>query len=149
LFSALRYGTMQIMSVRAADVMEQRVSGRLAGRLAGRVQKLNGKWAAQVVSWMDLVDLCLELDDALLAVDTPSPDELALHKAVLDLTIGCGTWLIHQLRVNAADFSASGHTLEVLESSLKMVQIFRDSSHADVPEAELESIRQRIFNAAA
>ena len=137
------------MSVQIPETLEQRFAGRLAGRLATRVQKLSGNWAAQVVSWMDLVDLCLELDDALLAVGTPSPNELALHKAVLDLTIGCGTWLIHQLRVNAADFSGSGHTLEVLESSLKLVQIFRDSSHADIPEAELESIRQRIFNAAA
>ena len=137
------------MSVQNPEAIEQRLAGRFAGRLAGRVQKLSGNWAAQVVSWMDLVDLCLELDDALISAQAPAPDALALHEAVLDLTIGCGTWLIHQLRVNAADFSASGHSFEVLEASLELVRILRDSSHSDIPEAELDSVRQRIFNAAA
>ena len=41
---------------------------RLAGRLAGHVQATNQPWTAQVVLWMNLVDLCRELDDSLIAV---------------------------------------------------------------------------------
>ena len=129
--------------------MENRLTGRFAGRLAARVQTPSLPWAAQVVSWLDLVDLCRELDDALVAADPPSAEALALHEAVVNLAIGCGSWLLHQIRVQVADISASGQTLETLEASLELVRILHRARHPSFPPAEIEAMRQRIFNAAA
>jgi hypothetical protein len=130
------------------EPLELRLTGRLAGRLAGHVQAPEMPSAAQVVSWMDLLDLCRELDESLVLAERPSAEALALHRAVVNLGIGCGEWLLHQLRTNNADISASGHTMEVLEASLEMLKIFYRSRHSDVAEEELEAVRQRIFNAA-
>jgi hypothetical protein len=99
------------MSVEKVELLENRVTGRLAGRLAGRVQSRNVPWAVQVVSWLDLVDLCRELDDGLNAAGLPAEESLATHEAVVSLAIGCGSWLLHQIRVNQADLSPSGQTL--------------------------------------
>jgi len=129
--------------------MENRFASRFAGRLAGRVQGTDQTSAAQIVSWMDLVDLCRELDDSLVLKENPSPDSLSLHEAVLSLAIGCGSWLIHQLRVNGVDISASGQTLETLDASLELLRILYRSRHSGLAEAEVESVRRRIFNAAA
>ncbi len=106
------------MSAATVESLENRLTGRLAGRLAGRVQATNVPRAAQVVSWMDLVDLCRELDDGLVAAETSSAEGLALHEAVLSLAIRCGGWLIHQIRTNGADISASGHTVDTIEAVL-------------------------------
>ena len=62
------------MSAATVEALENRLTGRLAGRLAGRVQATNVPRAAQVVSWMDLVDLCRELDDGLVAAETSSAE---------------------------------------------------------------------------
>ena len=117
--------------------------------LAGRVQAPNLPWAAQVVSWMDLVDLCRELDEGLVTAETSSAEALALHEAVISLAIGCGGWLIHQIRTNGADISASGHTVDALEASLELLRIFQRSRHPNFSPDEIETTRQRIFNAAA
>jgi hypothetical protein len=98
---------------------------------------------------MDLVDLCRELDDCLLAVETPSADALSLHDAVLTLAIGCGTWLIHEVRTSKADISPSGETPGTLQASLELLRILHRSRHAPFAVDELETARQRIFNAAA
>src|SRR5438876_6836448 len=100
------------MSAATVESLENRLTGRLAGRLAGRVQATNVPCAAQVVSWMDLVDLCRELDDGLATAETSPVEALALHEAVVNLAIGCGGWLIHQIRSNDADIAASGHRVE-------------------------------------
>src|SRR3989454_10361359 len=55
--------------------------------LADHVQAANLPSAAQVVSWMDLVDLCRELDEALVSAEPPSEDAIALHEAVVKLAI--------------------------------------------------------------
>jgi hypothetical protein len=137
------------MSSEIVELLENRVAGRFAGRLASHVQAINLPWAAQVVSWMNLVDLCRELDESLVAAEVHSADALALHKAVVNLAIGCGSWLIHQIRVNSADIAASGQTLETLEASLALLQIFYRSRYPDFSANEIEATRHRIFNAAA
>jgi len=129
--------------------MENRLARRLAGRLAGHVQAPNLPWAAQVVSWMDLVDLCRELDDCLVAMEVASQEALALHETVVNLAIGCGGWLIHQIRAGKADISASGQTVQTLEASLELLRIFYRSRHSDLPAGEIEAVRQRVFNGAA
>jgi hypothetical protein len=63
-------------------VTGNRLTSRLAGRLAGRVQAPNLPWAAQVVSWMDLVDLCRELDDGLVTAETSSAEARSRMVAV-------------------------------------------------------------------
>ena len=129
--------------------MESRVTGRLAGRLAHNVQAPDLPSAAQVVSWLDLVDLCRELDDALAAAETITSEALALHQAVVNLAIGCGSWLTYQIRLNEVDISGSGQTLKTLEASLELLRIFYGSRHSDLPSKDVEAARQRIFNAAA
>ena len=121
----------------------------MAGRLAGRVQAPGPVGAAQVVSWLDLVDLCRELDESLVAAETPSAEALALHEAVLNLAIGCGGWLLHQIRERGVDISASGQSLETLEASQELLRILHRSRHAAFSPSEIEAVRQGIFNAAA
>jgi len=137
------------MSVAIAETLDNGVTGRLAGRLAGRVQAPGSLGAAQVVSWLDLVDLCRELEESLVAAQTPSPGALALHEAVLNLAIGCGGWLLHQLRERGIDISASGQSLETLEASLELLRVLHRSRHPAFSAGEIEAARQRIFNAAA
>src|SRR5262249_20223713 len=134
------------MSVGVAESLDSRVAGRLAGRLAGRVQSANLPWAAQVVSWMDLVDLCRELDGGLVSAEPPSPEALALHEAVVNLAIGCGSWLLHQISLRNPDLSASGHTVETLSASLELLKILHRSRHSDFSEDAIKGVRQRIFN---
>lgn len=136
------------MTVATAELLDRGVTGRLAARLAGRVQSANQPWAAQVVSWLDLVDLCRELDENL---DTGSASEeaLALHEAVVSLALGCGSWLLHQIRVSNADISASGQTLETLDASLELLRIMQRRRHPQFAPAEIEAVRRRVFNAAA
>ena len=98
---------------------------------------------------MDLVDLCRELDKSMVAPEVPSVDALTLHEAVVSLAIGCGGWLIHQIRVSSADISASGQTLEIMDASLELLRILYRSRHPDSPPSEVEAVRQRLFNAAA
>ena len=98
---------------------------------------------------MDLVDLCRELDESLIAAEAPSQDAMALHEAVLNLGMGCGSWLIHQIRENKADIAASGQTVETLAASLELLRILYRSRHPDLPPGEVEAVRQRVFNAAA
>lgn len=131
------------------EAVENRVTGRLAGRLAGHVQAPNLPCAAQVVSWMDLVDLCRELDESLVAAPAQSAEALALHQAVVSLAIGCGEWLIHQIRTNATDISGSGHTLDILQASLELLRILHRGRHPDFTPDEMETARRRIFNASA
>ncbi len=137
------------MSVGTAESLDNRVAGRLAGRLAGRVHSLKLPWTAQVVSWLDLVDLCSELSEGLDAAATPSQEALAMHEAVVNLAIGCGGWLLHQIRLNGVDLSASGQTLEALDASLELLRIMQRSRHSRFSPAEIEAVRQRVFNAAA
>ena len=106
------------MSVGILEPLESRLTGRLAGRLAGHVQSTNLSWPAQVVFWMGLVDLCRELDDGLMTAAFESKEAVALHRAVVSLGEGCGSWLIHQIRTYRADISASGYTIETLEPPL-------------------------------
>ncbi len=137
------------MAAETAASLENRLAGRLAGRLAARVQAPNLPSAAQVVSRLDLVDLCRELDESLVAADTTSDELLALHEAVVNLAIGCGGWLLHQIRVSGADISASGQTLETLDASLELLRILHRSRHPAFPPDQIEAVRRRIFNAAA
>lgn len=131
------------------DALENRLAGRLAGRLARHVQAPDLPSAAQVISWLDLVDLCRELDDALARAESATKDALSLHEAVVNLAIGCGGWLIHQIRCAGVDISASGQNLQTLEASLELLRIFYRSRHAELPAEQIEDARQRIFNAAA
>ncbi len=137
------------MSAGIAESLENGVTGRLAGRLAGRVQAPTPLGAAQVVSWLDLVDLCRELDETLIAVEAPSAEAVALHEAVLNLAVGCGGWLLHQIRARGVDLSASGQSLETLEASLELLRILYRNRHSAFSSSEIEAARQRIFNAAA
>jgi len=131
------------------DPLEGRVTGRMAGRLARHVQAASPPAAAQVVSWMDLVDVCRELDEMLSASEAPSHVALDLHQAVTYLAIGCGSWLIHQIQTNGVDISASGQTLETLSESLELLRILYRTRHPDFPSDEIAAVRQRIFKAAA
>ena len=97
---------------------------------------------------MDLVDLCRELDEGLVALESPAAEALALHQAVLNLAIGCGAWMIHQIQANDVNISASGQTLETLAASLELLRIFYRSRHPELPVSEIESVKRRIFNAA-
>jgi hypothetical protein len=133
----------------AVPLVDSRVTGRIAGRLAARAQVSKGVWAAQVASWLGLVDLCLELDDVSIYDEAPDPKTVQLHKAVLNLGIGTGEWLIHQIRANQVDLSASGEKLETLEASLELLRICYNSQHVDVSEDEIREVQKRIFNAAA
>ncbi len=137
------------MSAELLEPLETGLTARLARRLAGRVQAADLPWAAQVISWMDLADLCRELDDSLVAANDCSEKVVALHGAVLELAIGCGSSLLHQIHTNGVDISASGQTVEVLAASLEMLRIFHRSRHPDAPDAEIAAVRQRVFNAAA
>jgi|HubBroStandDraft_6_1064221.scaffolds.fasta_scaffold1327383_1 hypothetical protein len=137
------------MSVGSAESLDNRVAGRLAGRLAGHVQSLSLPWAAQVISWLDLVDLCRELDGALDATGAPSEEGLAMHESVVNLAIGCGGWLVHQIRLNGVDLSPCGQTLETLDASLELLRIMHRSRHSVFSSAEIEAVRQRVFNAGA
>jgi hypothetical protein len=98
---------------------------------------------------MELVDLCRELDDGLIAAAAPSSEVLTLHQAVVSLAIGCGGWLLHEIRAHGADISASGYTVETLEASLELLRILQRSRHSDFSPDEVEAARRRIFNAAA
>jgi len=131
------------------EAVERRVAGRYAARLAMRVQNSTELSAAQVISWLDLVDLCRELDDALVEENQADPALLSLHHAVLSLAIGAGTWLVHQVDLNEVDLRASGQTRDSLRASLELVHIFYRTRHAEFPASEVEAVRQRIFNAAA
>lgn len=131
------------------EPLENRVAGRLAGRLASRVQAAGSPWAAQVASWTDLVDLCRELDEGLVAAQSISADALALHEAVVGLAIGCGGWLLHQVGTNKADISASGQTVETLDASLELLRILYRSRHSEFSPKEIEEVQRRVFNAAA
>ena len=136
------------MSV-TTEALERHVTGRLAARLATRAQSVKEADAAQVVSWLDLVDLCREFDDALNEAEPPNPEAVALHHAVLSLAIGSGTWLLHQVDLNEVDPSTCEQTRESLSASLELVRILYRSRHAQFPAAELDAVRQRVFNAAA
>ena len=92
------------------------------------------------------VHLCRELDEGLVAAETSSAEGLALHEAVVSLAIGCGGWLIHQIRTNGADIS--GHTVETLDASLELLVIFHCSRHPNFSADDIEAARRRIFNAA-
>lgn len=98
---------------------------------------------------MNLVELCRELDDGLVWTERPMPEALALHKVVLALAIGSGSWLIHRLQEEAPDISTSGQTLETLRASLGLLQVLQRSRHSDYTPEEVELARQRIFHAAA
>jgi hypothetical protein len=137
------------VSVETLEIIDRRVAARLAGRLAGKIQGGAPLWPVRVVSWMDLVDLCRELDDEIVQSETTSADTLALHGAVLALAIGCGEWLIHEIQVEHADLSASGQTLDTAKASLELLRIIHRSRHPDFASEEIESVRLRIFNAAA
>jgi hypothetical protein len=137
------------MSIATVESMENRLTGRLAGRLAAHVHAPNLPVAAQVVSWMDLVDLCRELDDALVFMEMPAADVLSLHDAVLALGIGSGTWLVHHIQTNGSDLSGSGQTIETLEASLELLHILYRSRHPEFTSAEIQLAEQRIFNASA
>jgi len=137
------------MGVGSIEILQSQVAGRFAGRLARRAQANDLPGAAQVVSWMDLVELCRELDDSLVAADTPSPEALALHAAVLELTIHSGERLISHIRRQHSDLSAAGQTIETLAASLELMRIFQRSWHPDFTPTELDSARQRLFHAAA
>ena len=126
-----------------------RVTGRFAGRLAARAQTPGGVWGAQVASWLALADLCGELEEAVSFADEPGAELLQLHEAVLNLGIGTGGWLLHELKRNQIDASLSGEKPETLEASLETLRVFYNSRHARVPETELKLIQKRIFNAAA
>jgi hypothetical protein len=137
------------MSVGTLESLENQLAGRLAGRLASHVQAPNLPSAAQVVSWMDLVDLCCELDENLVLAESPTQDLLAIHKVILNLAIGCGGWLIHQIRSRGMDISTSGQTLDVLDGSLELLRILHRTRHSELPPAEIAAAQRRIFNAAA
>jgi len=130
----------------STDLLDRCVTGRLAGRLATRAQAPTPSWLTQIASWQALVELCLELDDALNESDVETSDAVALHKAVLNLGIGTGEWLLHQIKSDQVDLSGTGERMENLEASLDLLRTCFNSRHADVPEEELERIRQRIFN---
>jgi hypothetical protein len=83
----------------------------------------------------------------LVAAETSSAEGLALHEAVVSLAIGCGGWLIHQIRTNGADISASGHTVDTLEASLELLRIFHRNRHPNFSADDIEVARRRIFNA--
>ena len=68
---------------------------------------------------------------------------------MVNLAIGCGGWLLHQIRLHGADISGSGQTLDTLEASLELVRILHRARHSAFPPAEIEAVRQRVFNAAA
>jgi hypothetical protein len=57
--------------------------------------------------------------------------------------------LLHQIRARGVDISASGQSLETLEASLELLRILHRNRHAAFSPAELDAVRQRIFNAAA
>ncbi len=137
------------MNAESTEALDERVASRLAGRLAGRVQSLNPPWAAQVVSWMALVDLCLEVDENLGGGETLSAEGLALHEAVVSLGIGCGSWLLREIRIANLDISASGQTPETLGASLELLRILHRRRHSQFPPAEVRVVQARIFNAAA
>lgn len=137
------------MSLANVELLENRLAGRLAERLAGHVQATNLPSAAQVVSWMDLVDLCRELDDGLVAMEMLSSEALELHRAVLSSAIDCGGRLIEQIRTKAADITASGQTLETLAASLELLRILHRSHHSPLSSSDIEAVRRRIFNAPA
>jgi hypothetical protein len=122
---------------------------RVAGRLADHVRALGSPWAARVVSWMDLVDLCRELDDSLVMAEHISPEVLDLHRNILGLGISNGERLMEEVRAANADISASGYTLPIMGASLDMLRIFHSSQHSACSPSEIESARNRIFNAAA
>jgi hypothetical protein len=131
------------------EPIESRVTGRYAARLANRIQNSTGMSVAQVISWLDLVDLCRELDDALLEQSDNHSASLALHKAIVSLAIGTGTWLLHQADLNEVDLRASGQRRDSIKASLELLHIFYRTRHAEFPAVEVEAVRQRIFNAAA
>jgi hypothetical protein len=105
--------------------------------------------ATQVVSWLDLVDLCRELDDALIHLEHPGPAALALHNAVLTLALGAGTWLLHQIDLKEVDPSCAGQTHDALSASLELVRILHRTRHAQCSNEEIASVQRRIFHAAA
>jgi hypothetical protein len=102
----------------------------------------------QVISWLDLVDLRRELDEGLDAAVAPPPEALAMHVAIVNLA-GSGGWLLHQIRLNRADLSASGQTLESLDASLELLRVMQRSRHPQFSLAEIEAVRQRVFNGPA
>jgi hypothetical protein len=131
------------------EALERHVTGRLAARLASRAQSVKEAEAAQVVSWLDLIDLCRELDDALVVTEASDPEALALHHVVLSLAIGSGTWLLRQVDLHEVDPSVCGQTRDSLSASLELARILYRSRHAEFPAAEVGAVRQRVFNAAA
>ena len=137
------------MSGNTLELSEGRLASRLAGRLAERAQATNLSIAGQVVAWMDLVDLCREVEESLVLEESPSADSLAMHERVINLAINIGAALINQISLAPADVATSGQTPETLSASLELLHIFHRSRHPQISLEEVEAVRQRIFNAAA
>ena len=138
-----------VMTVNSGDLLDSRISGRVAARLSSRTQRPTGTWSARIASWLALVDLCLEVDDALNITEEEPPAVLALHRAVLSLGIGTGEWLLQQIQANSVNLSTSGDNFDSLAASLKLLEICFNTRHGGTPEAEIAEIQRRIFNAAA
>jgi hypothetical protein len=134
------------MTMGSIDALESRLAGRLAGRLAARAQYPSGSWVSQIASWRALADLCLELDDVLNLASVETAEMTALHRAVLNLGVGTGEWLLHELRTNHVELSRSNESLEHLEALLELLRICFESRHAEVSRAEMDAIQRTVFN---
>ncbi|HEV8544468.1 MAG TPA: hypothetical protein VGR78_18930 [Verrucomicrobiae bacterium] len=125
------------------------VTGRLAKRLAARIRSSGDPLIPRIISWINLVDLGREWDDTLMGFDQPSTERLSLHEGIVSLSIERGTLLLGEIRTSNSDISGSGYNFDRLEASVGLLRVFYNSHHPKVPDSELETIRQRIFNAAA
>jgi len=128
---------------------ENRLASRLATRLAQRAQASNLALSGQIVAWMDLVDLCREMDESFVLDQSPSTDALAMHEQVVKLAINVGDSLLEQVAHTDDDIKSSGQTSESLTASLELLRIFHRSRHPQVSPQEVQAVRDRIFNAAA
>jgi hypothetical protein len=131
------------------QLSENRLASRLATRLAERAQASNLALSGQIVAWMDLVDLCRELDESFVIDPSPSNDTLAMHEQIVQLAINVGDSLLDQVANSSEDIKSSGQTAETLTASLELLRIFHRSRHPQISPEEVQAVRQRIFNAAA
>ena len=136
-------------SMKTAQTSGPTLAHRLADRLVRRLRSPDLPQLGQVAAWLDLVEICRELDHWLAITENPDPSDAALHRAVLALAIGAGEWLRFEFEQSPIDLSPLGVDAAVLNASLQMLSDSFVLWHSDLTSERREEIVREVFGVAA
>lgn len=119
---------------------------RLANTFASRVKTQPP--AASVSSWLNLVEVCRAVDDAMMIVENPPAEDRHLHRALFTLAIGTGEWLAWELRQNRAVLPA-GWDAAMVEATIFSLRATFDGEHSEMTQERREKILREVFGAEA